>query len=137
MNVISNLSKVIRTLGVMGIMLALAGLAVSSAPSVSAARFSPKAETGTLTVHVDFATGDPETNVAAVTVSDQDGNIVAEATIDSETIFVTALAPGAYMVSIDAQAYTSHNEKVMITSDQTSSVSATLEAEKGFPAVRR
>ncbi len=135
MNLISNIGKVIRTLGVMGIMLALAGFMATSA---SAARFRPQEDTGTLAVHVNFAIASgTEGSVAAVVVHDQAGNIVAEASIDSETIFVTALAPGAYEVTLDAQAYASHTEKVMIISGQTSSVSATLEAEYGSRASRR
>jgi hypothetical protein len=134
MNVISNISKVVRTLGVLGIMLALAGFAVSSAPSASAASLSPRTEAGTLAVSVDFGYTAADNNVATVTVLNQDGKIVSQGTVDSETIFVTKLAPAAYAVSVEAKAFKSYSTKVMITSGQTSSVKATLETDKGVPA---
>ena len=132
MNLISNIGKAIRTLGVMGIMLALAGFAVSSAPSASAA--TPRVGAGTLAVSVDFGYTAADNNVASVTVLNQDGKIVSQGTVDSETIFVTKLPAGAYIVSVEAKAFKSYSTKVMITSGQTSSVKATLEADKGVPA---
>jgi hypothetical protein len=132
MNVISNISKVVRTLGVLGIMLALAGFAVSSAPSASAA--TPRVGAGSLAVSVDFGYTAADNNVASVTVLNQDGKIVSQGTVDSETIFVTRLPAGAYIVTVEAKAFKSYTEKVMITSGQTSPVKATLEADYGVPA---
>ncbi|HKP51874.1 MAG TPA: carboxypeptidase-like regulatory domain-containing protein [Chloroflexia bacterium] len=133
MNVITNIGKAIRTLGVMGIMLALAGFAVSSAPSASAASLAPRVEAGTLAVHVDFAPSVSDANEALVTVLNQDGKIVAQAVVNERTIFATKLPAAAYIVTVEAKAFKPYSTKVMITSGQTSTVSTTLEAD-GVPA---
>jgi hypothetical protein len=138
MNLISNIGKAIRTLGVMGIMLALAGFAVSSAPSASAASAptSVRGDYGALSVTVDFLAGASDRNVATVVVQNRNGKLIDKGTTNSDGTYTVKLMPDAYKITVTADGYKSYSQTVRVTSSQTSEVKVALESSSG-PTGRR
>lgn len=118
--VIRNIGKVIRTLGLMGIMMALGGLMAANAPSASAGN------EGKLTVvAVDELSGKAIAE-ATLLVTDGNGNAVAKGTADRTGSFSSYVAPGTYKVSVNAFSYIEYVTRVEIKTGQSSIVKAAL-----------
>ena len=132
MNLISNIGKAIRTLGVMGIMLALAGFTASAAPSASAASTS---DAGVLSVYVQFNPSPMDTNVADVVVQNSRGVVVAKGKTSFDA-YTVKLLPGTYKVTVSATGYKTYTQSVKIASSQTSEMTVALEADSG-PSTRQ
>jgi hypothetical protein len=107
MNGTLRLGKVIRTLGLMGIMMALAGM-MAYAPSASAGSSAPALST--VIVNVVFPDTGSDSNSAEVSIADPQGNSVAYGTTDSAGRFVAKVAPGNYKLTVHARGYSEHIE---------------------------
>ena len=124
MSLTSKISTVIRTLGVMGIMLALAGF-MASASTASAARVAQ----GKLDV---YAFVDPSANTPPtiqVLVTDRTGKIVAKGEAGTEGNFSAKLAQGEYKVNITASGYKPYSEMAYIVANETITFKAALVVE--------
>jgi hypothetical protein len=131
MNAIRNFGKVIRTLGLMGLMMAIAGLLATNVHSASANGIEPNNPVGKVAVWAAFNPAPPPAASfhAAVVISDAKGNVVAKGNIGStETSFVTRLPEGIYKVSVSAAGYSEYTEVVKVTAKQASLVHALLTA---------
>ena len=130
MNLTVKISKVIRTLGIMGIMMALAGfMAGTSAQAASATSVTPRVVQGKLNV---FAIVDNSANaipVIKVAVVDRNANIVASGYAARDGSFGAKLAPGSYKVNITSPGFKPYSQVVSVTSDATTTVKAALEAD--------
>ncbi|HKP51355.1 MAG TPA: carboxypeptidase regulatory-like domain-containing protein [Chloroflexia bacterium] len=129
MNPTLRISKVIRTLGLMGIMLALAGL-VANTPSASAGRIKPA--DSRVVVYPIFPSTETQAT-AAIMVYDSNGYPVAKGTASNEESFVATLAPGGYTVSVFADGYADYNEIVKLDGGQSVTVKAPLSATAPVP----
>jgi 5-hydroxyisourate hydrolase-like protein (transthyretin family) len=130
MNVaISRIGKIIRTLGLMGIMMALAGLMVN-APAASAASSKLKVTpaVGKLNVYVGFPASANTLPTVQVGVIDSNGNYVAKGTTDSNNSYTTSLASGAYKVLVSAEGYKPSTSEAEIVSGQETNVKVALVA---------
>jgi uncharacterized membrane protein len=137
MKVTTSIGKVIKTLGLMGIMMALAGLMVH-APAASAASASTSklrlSTPGKLAVYVSFpATADvlPTVEVAVIDAKD---TIVAKGTTDSNNSYSTSVPSGAYKVLVNAEGYKSSVTETKVASGQATGVKVALESNDPAPA---
>ncbi|HKP54714.1 MAG TPA: carboxypeptidase-like regulatory domain-containing protein [Chloroflexia bacterium] len=135
MNLISNIGKAIRTLGVMGIMLALAGFTASAAPSASASSIVT-GDAGVLSVYVQFNPSVMDTNIADVVVQNARGVVVAKGKTTIDGSYAVKLLPGTYKVTVSANGFKSYTQSVTINSSQTSEMKVALESGPG-PVGRR
>jgi uncharacterized membrane protein len=138
MKVTTHFGKVLKTLGLMGIMMALAGLLVqapaASAASASASKFRTVAAPGKLSVYVAIPTTADKLPTIYVAVMDSKGNVVAKGTADSNNSYSTALAPDVYKVQVDAEGYKSSAVETKVASGQASAVKVALESNAPAPA---
>ncbi|HKP53873.1 MAG TPA: carboxypeptidase-like regulatory domain-containing protein [Chloroflexia bacterium] len=135
MNLVSKIGKAIRTLGVMGIMLALAGFTASAAPSASASSIVT-GDAGVLSMYVQFNNSVMDTNIADVVVQNARGVVVAKGKTTIDGAYSAKLLPGSYKVTVSANGYKPYTQSVTITSSQTSEMKVALETRNG-PAARR
>src|SRR4051794_23228688 len=99
MNAIRNFGKVIRTLGLMGLMMAIAGLLATNVHQASANGIEPTKPLGKVAVWAAFDPAPPPTASfrATVSISDVKGNVVAKGTVNNTaTSFVARLSEGVY-----------------------------------------
>lgn len=118
------IGKVIKTLGLMGIMMALAGLMVH-APSASAGGLGIT-PSGKLNVYIGFASNPDSQPQAEVAVIDGKGAYVSKGTTNRSGSYATAIAPGAYKVVVNAEGYKSATVAVKVTSGQATNVKVEL-----------
>src|SRR6188768_3812626 len=103
MNVIARINKVIKTLGLMGIMMALAGfLAATSAPASAAGITSaaPLPRTGQVVVYTEAPSSASNMVRMDVVIFDAQGNGVAKGIVYGSGKFSAQLPEGAYKVSV-------------------------------------
>ena len=132
MNVTLRIAKVIRTLGLMGIMLALAGF-MAHAPSASAGRMNPA--DSRVVVYPIFPASADEAATAAVMVYDSNGFPVAKGTATSKESYVATLAPGGYTVSVFAEGFSDYTEVIKVDGGQTFTVKALLSLMAPDPVI--
>ncbi len=125
MNVTLRIGKVIRTLGLMGIMLALAGF-MAHASSASAGRM--KQADSTIMVYPIFPSSVDETTTAAVMIYDSNGYPVAKGTATGKESYAATLAPGGYTVSVFAEGFSDYTEVVKLGGGENFTVMAPLTA---------
>ena len=134
MNPTLRIGKVIRTLGLMGIMMALAGF-MAAAPSASAGRIGPRtspgpiAEFGKLNVVAEIGAPGSSFIPVYITVADSEGKIVAEGLAAGDRSFGAKLLTGVYKVNLTAPGYKPFSEIVKLAGQSTTNIKAVLEVE--------
>lgn len=130
MNVTARINKVIRTLGVMGIMMAMAGfLAANTAPASAASIGSstqPMPRVGQVIVYAQAQSPATDTVVMDVVIFDAKGNSVAKGKIYGDGKFSAQLISGEYKVQVSAKGYTTFNQDIRIDANTNTIVKIAL-----------
>lgn len=126
MNFTAHINKVIRTLGLMGIMMALAGfLAAANSAPASAASIRPTQGIGKVSVTARAISSASAVRIDVV-IYDANANSVAKGTIGSGGTFGVALLAGEYKVTVSARGYNTYAQSVKVEAEGTSTINTTL-----------
>jgi len=135
MNVTARINKVIKTLGLMGIMMALAGfLAASTSPASAASLTSsagsglqPMPRIGEVVVYAEIEGSTSALVPIEVVIFDAWGNGVTKGVIyNNAGKFSAQLVSGDYKVQVLAKGYTTHYATVKIEPNMSTTVKAGL-----------
>ena len=122
------INQVIRTLGLMGIMMALAGFfaAANSASAADITTATPLAKTGQVVVYAEASPASSNMTRIDLAISDGQGNTVAKGVIYGSGKFSAELPTGNYKVALYAKGYDTFSQAFNIAPDGTAVVKATL-----------
>ena len=121
-------AKAIRTLGIFGIMMALAGLLASGVRPASAASIVPGTSLGKVSVTVVMNPSSASVTRADIDIRNSQGVVVAKGSTSNGSSYVTTLAIGAYKVHVTAAGYKEYAEVIKIKQGETTTVKAALTA---------
>lgn len=127
MNATRSFGKVIRTLGLMGIMMALAGFMATATTPASATEIIGN-PTGKLTVHVPASPSPSTTSHALVVIADDAGNKFVETQVALGSSYSTYLVPGVYKVYVTVSNGSEFSQVAEVKDGQHTSVKASFAA---------
>jgi len=128
MNVTAHINKAIKTLGLMGIMMALAGFLATSTAPASADKLSniQPLSSGQVVVYADALSSSTDIVAMEVVVTDVRGNSVTKGVIYGSGKLSAQLPTGDYKVSVSAKGYNTYGEAFKIEPNGTTIVKTVL-----------
>lgn len=119
-------AKAIRTLGLFGIMMALAGLLATGVRPASASSIGPGGAYGKVSVAAIFSDNTSSLIAANVDIRNTQGVVVAKGIATNGSNYATSLTVGSYKVHVTAAGYKDYGAVINVTKGATTAVKATL-----------